>query len=412
MYFLNIWIVDHYSVPVKYYPLARQRNFARYLIKKGHDVTIFCASSVHNSTQNLIEDDNLYKEIYEDDIRYVLIKCKGYKGNGLKRVYNMLEFAFKMPKVLGKYRQPDIIISTSMTQFACAQGIRLARKYKCKVIAQITDLWPETLISYGIMKEYNPIILGLRLLEKWTYQEADRVIFSMKGGYDYICQQKWQNEVPKSKVKHINNGVDLDEFNYNKTHYKIDLPILYDKNKFKVVYTGSIRMVNNVGKILDVAQMISNPKIVFLIFGDGDQLNLLKYRVQNEQIKNVRLMGYVEKRYIPCIVSNADLNFAHNNESSLFKYGVSFNKIFDYFAAGKPVITDFACTYNPVVEENAGISVVSGDAQEISSAIEDMAMISRRHYDKYCENSLLAAQKYDFKHLTDVLEKIAMDCIK
>ena len=409
---MNIWIIDHYSVPVKYYPLARQRNFARYLLQKGHDVTIFCASSVHNSSINLIEDNSLYKELYADGIRYIAIKCTSYHGNGIKRIYNMLEFAYKLPKVLRKYHVPQIIIATSMTQFACAQGIRFAKRYGCKVIAQITDLWPETLVAYGLMTKRNLAVVLLRWLEKWTYKNADRIIFSMKGAYDYIREQKWQKEIPEYKVIHINNGVDLGEFRYNKDNYRNAFAEFENQNEFKVVYTGSIRRVNNVGKILDVAKLLIDRNIVFLIFGKGEEMDELIARAKAESISNVKFMGAVEKRFIPDIVSCADLNFAHNSGSAIFRYGISFNKIFDYFAAGKPILTDFDCKYNPVLEENAGVNVSSGDAREIADAIERMAALSDEEYSNYCNNSLRAAEKYDFKRLTKTLEDTIFACVE
>lgn len=39
---MDIWLINHYAVPPKYYPLARQTCFARYLMAMGHTVTIFC----------------------------------------------------------------------------------------------------------------------------------------------------------------------------------------------------------------------------------------------------------------------------------------------------------------------------------------------------------------------------------
>lgn len=53
---MNIWLINHYAVPPKYYPLARPTLFAKNLMAKGHTVTVFAASSVHNSDVNLITD--------------------------------------------------------------------------------------------------------------------------------------------------------------------------------------------------------------------------------------------------------------------------------------------------------------------------------------------------------------------
>ncbi len=124
---MNIWIIDHYAVPPKYYPLARQTIFARKLNERGHNTTIFCASTVHNSDQNLSNGAKLYREEVVDGVRYVFITCKGYKGNGISRVFNMLEFARKLPRVCKHFEKPDAVLACSMTLQACAKGIKLAK---------------------------------------------------------------------------------------------------------------------------------------------------------------------------------------------------------------------------------------------------------------------------------------------
>lgn len=188
---MRIWLINHYAVPPQYYPLARQNYFAKNLMGLGHEVTIFAASTVHNSDQNLIEDDTPYREDVVDGVHYVLVRCKGYRGNGLSRILNMLEFARKLPSVCNQYPRPDAIVATSMPPMSCAAGIKLARKYGCRGIAEIADLWPESIIAYGIAGPHNPAVLWLRRLEKWIYTKADAVVFTVEGAYDYIKEQHW-----------------------------------------------------------------------------------------------------------------------------------------------------------------------------------------------------------------------------
>lgn len=403
---MNIWLIDHYSVPVKYYPLARQTNFAKNLILQGHNVIIFAASTVHNSDINLIEDGKKYIEVMDGKVKYILIHCHQYSGNGIRRIANMYEFAFKLEKICSNFKKPDAIISTSMTLFACKKGLQLGKKYGCKNIAQITDLWPETIVAYQVASKWNPIVLYMRQIEKWIYKNADKIIFSMEGAFDYIQERGWEKVIPRNKVYFINNGVNLDEFNFNRDHYRIIDADLSNESLFKVIYTGSIRKVNNVNKLLDVALKIKNPNIRILIWGDGDQKEDLLKRIKNEKIENVIFKGKTDKRNIPFIVSMADLNIVHNSSSPLYRFGISFNKIFDYFAAGKPMLTDFECKYNPMVSEDAGIEVSSGDAEKIAEKIEEVARLETNKYMDYCNNAKKAAKKYDFKNLTVLLLKI------
>jgi len=76
-----------------------------------------------------------------------------------------------------------------------------------------------------------------------------------------------------------------------------------DADKFNVVYAGAIRPVNNVGNIIDAAKLLKEEKdIQFLIYGDGNQVEVLKQRIADEGLTNVKMKGFVEKKYIPYIL--------------------------------------------------------------------------------------------------------------
>lgn len=403
---MDIWLINHYAVPPKYYPLARQTIFAKHLMEMGHTVTIFAASTVHNSDLNLITDGKPWREDIVEGVHYVYIKCMDYQGNGLKRIYNICEFAWKLPGVCKHFPKPDVIVATSMPPTSCAMGIRLARKYGCKGIAEIADLWPESIVAYGIAGPKNPAVVALRRLEKWIYKKADAVVFTMEGAYDYIVEQGWEREIPRSKVHYINNGVDLEQFDYNRDHFPVDDPDLQDSDIFKVVYTGSIRRVNNLGLLLDAAKQVTDSKIRFLIWGDGDERELLEKRVQEEGISNVVFKGKVEKKYIPYIVSHADINLIHGgtNGIDLLRFGISPNKMFDCFGAGKPIIMDVPSKYNPVERFAAGICI-SG-VSELSDAISRIQQMDHDSIHTMCENAHKAAEYYDFKNLTEILLEV------
>ncbi len=403
---MNVWLINHYAVPPKYYPLARQTNFAKHLMAMGHEVTIFAASTVHNSDKNLITDRSRFREETVDGVHYVYIKCVDYQNNGLKRIYNMCEFAWKLPGVCKKFPKPDAIVATSMPPMSCAAGVKLARKYKCKGVAEIADLWPESIVAYGIAGPKNPAVVLLRILEKWIYKKADAVVFTMENAYQYIKEQGWEKQIPESKVFYVNNGIELSLFRYNRDNFTLEDSDLDNKDIFKVVYTGSIRQVNNLGLLLDVAKKIKDPKVRFLIWGDGDELPDLEKRVADEKIDNVVFKGRVGKEFVPGIVSRADLNIAHNTPSPIFRYGISFNKLFDYLAAGKPVLSDFPCGHNPAVIGKAGIEVTEPTAENIADAVMAFANMDAEQYRLYSENALATSEQYSFEALTKKLISI------
>ena len=404
---MKIWLINHYAVPPQYYPLARPSLFAKNLIKMGHDVTIIAASTVHNSNcQNLIHDGTQVKRMEDDGIPYVLINCRPYKGNGIDRIINILQFAQRLHRTLDTLERPDAIVATSFDPISCYAGINYAKSNGIKAVAEIADLWPETLVDYSGISPRNPVVMYLRNIEKKIYTQADRIVFTMEGAYRYIVEQGWETEVPKERVEYINNGIDNELFQYNKEHFQVDDVDLEDCKSFKVIYTGSIRRVNNLGILLDAAKLVDDERIRLLIWGGGDELDFLQRRVKQENIGNVVFKGRVDKKYIPYITSRADLNIAHNGQSRMFKYGISFNKLFDYLAAGKPILCDFDSEYNPAIQSGAGVEIKTADPKDIATEIMRLSNLSQDQYEMMSNNALAAAKEYDFCVLTKRLLEI------
>ena len=402
--------MNHYAGSMFFDKGGRHYNFAKYLRRAGYEPVIFCANSKHGQQELFFGNKDLWHEHIAEEIvtPFVFVKARTYQGNGKQRVLNMIDFCRNVKKTAKQYAKkhgsPDVIYASSVHPLTLVAGIQLAKYFGVKCICEVRDFWPESIVAYSTrFTRSHPLMRLLYHGEKWIYKKADSLIFTTEGAYDYIVEQGWEKEIPRFKVHYINNGVDLEAFQYNREHFQVDDPDLQDPDIFKVVYTGSIRLVNNLGLLLNAAKQVTDPKVRFLIWGDGDERPMLEQRIRDEGIGNVGFKGKVDKKYIPYIVSKADLNFAHNTPSSLFRFGISFNKIFDYFAAGKPILTDFPCAYNPVIQSNSGVAVENATAAEVARAIEKMAALEEAEYMKFCSNALKAAETYDFKNLTQKL---------
>ena len=383
--------------------LTRNYSFGVQLEKLGHEPVAFVGSHPHNTSLQLIEGNEKYKIYQKKPFPWVLIKTRNYEGSKKSRIISMFEFYRNMRIAAEHFEKPDAIIGSSAHPLAALLAIQLGNKFGCKKIVEIRDLWPESIVTYGILGANNPIILLMRKLEKWLYVHADAIIFTFGGGYDYIKEQGWDKEIPKSKVHYINNGIDLAQFDFNKNHFTIKDEDLENDELFKVIYTGSNRKVNDLNKLVDVAKKVQNPKVKFLVWGDGDELPRLKERIKNENIANVVFKGRVAKKFIPYITSKANLNFAHNNASSLFRFGISFNKIFEYLASGKPILCDFYAKFNPIITSNAGVSVDTGDINDIAIAIDKLSYSEKQELLKYNYNAKNGAKEFDFRNLTKKL---------
>lgn len=407
---MKIWLINHYAVPPKYYPLARPTLFAKNLIRMGHEVRIFAASTVHNSDLNLITDGSKWRDEVVDGVPYTYIYCKNFKGNGARRFLNLLEFAWKLPGVTKHYDIPDAIVATSMPPPSCAVGLWLAKcRYRCKAVAEIADLWPESLISHGMAGRHHPLVLTLRRLEKWIYKTADCVVFTMGGAYKYIEDQGWTKSVPPEKVRFINNGVQLDEFENNIRKEAFPDSDLDDLTTYKIVYTGSLRPANRqILALFDAIALMQGEEFAdcrFLIYGKGELESQLRALCHDKNYHNVRIKGAVDKKKIPYVLSKCNLNILNCVADSVLKYGGSQNKMFEYLASGNPTISAESGSYSVVNMEKVGVARNFKDAADFVDAIREM-----REHPIPCQHILNAAKKYDFKKLTVDLLKVIEEC--
>lgn len=412
-----VWIMNHYASQMYFDEGGRHYWFAKYLRRNGYKPVIFCCNTKHGVPEKYFETDNLYivKESEEIETPFVFVNARTYSDNGKQRILNMMDFYQNVQKAAKKYAakhgDPDIILASSVHPLTLIAGIQLAKYFHVKCICEIRDLWPEGLVpnlkkTWGI----NTLIQLLYQGEKWIYKKADALIFTFEGGPDYIRMKHWDKEhqgpVDMNKTYHICNGVDLEMFDYNRDHFRLEDADLDNPDIFKVVYAGSIRMVNNLGILLDAAKLIKDASIKILIFGDGDELVKLKTKVEDDRIQNVVFKGRINKKYIPSVVSRADLNLVHGKMTSAFAWGESINKSFEYFASGRPVFYTIVPGYSIVKKYECGILTDGFSPKDIAKGICDIKNMSEERRNIICQNARKAAVDYDFANLTKKLISI------
>lgn len=404
----NVWIFNHYAEPPQYETRIRNNAMAKYLMREGYDVTIFAASTIHNTDINLITDGSPYIRREYDGLKFVHINVPKYSGNGLSRKINLLLFPYRLWKYTKRLgERPDVIVN-DLTVMAMSFPFKIAKRYNVPIISEVRDPWPESIIESGLLKRESLLAKFLYVVERQIYQKSDAVVFTGEGGYDYIIEHGWEKAVPRSKVHYINNGVDMEQFDYNLEHFSVEDADLDNGEQFNVVYTGSIRLVNNLGLLVDAAKQVKDPKIKFLIWGDGDELPALRQRVEEEQIRNISFKGQVEKKYVPSIVSRADLNVVHWEMSNRLRFGVSFNKLFEYLAAGRPIFSTVRPGYSILEKYHCGMDTEGFTPEDLAEGIQRMAALPAEEQEQMGQNARKAAAAYDFKNLTrkliDIIE--------
>ena len=404
-----VWFISFFAGGPSYCQRIPDYNLAKYLLEKGYDTLIFAASALHNSNINFITDGKKHRYQMVDGVPFVYIHTRSYTGKKGESM-SFVDFYLNIMDSYKYYEKPDIIIASMPQPLACLAGYQIAKKHQIPFITNILDLWPLSIVEYADFSDHNPLIKALYLFEKWLYMKSDQLVFSWEGAYDYIIDKGWSKSIPKSKFHYINIGVNLKEFYENMNVHKIEDKDLFD-DKFRVMYCGSIRTANDIGTVVSCAKQLNSygygDKVRFIIYGDGPDRVLLEKRCKEEDIPNVVFKGSIEKKYIPYVLSRSNLNILNLKPAKTQKYGNSSNKLFEYLAAGNPVIANIEEGKYPIITKyDCGIVVKAGSSEEYAKGIEYFYNLDYEKMQKYKANANATARLFDTEIINEDWEKV------
>lgn len=369
----EIWMVNHYAISPDLPGGTRHFDFACELVKKGYRVKIFACDVIlgKNKEHKKLEEKESYSIENINGVEFIWVRAATYERNNWRRAWNMLTFSYNCYKIGCKFKdKPEVIIGSSPHPFAAFAAVRLARKLKANFFLEIRDLWPQVIVDMGKLNQHHPITQAMRLLEKYLYRAADKIIVLAEGSKNYLIGKSGINE---SKIIYLPNGVHLNNFSYEEN--RDVLRKRYNFTKFTLIYTGAHGPANSLDTILRAADILrENEKIEIVLVGDGILKERLLKQAKEMRLNNVRFFDPVPKNEIPGMLLAADAAIITLKKVKVFSYGVSPNKLFDYMAAQKPIICaiggDIA---EKIIETGCGISVIPEDDKSMVEAIIHLA---------------------------------------
>lgn len=391
---MKIWIVNYYTSPTCSNP--RYLELAKHFMTAGHEVLTFYANF------NGEESVSLFQWKTVNGLDFVEVKAPHYVGNGLARMKSLYSFAKILKKHCLEFEKPDVVLQNIHPPFDYPI-VGMAKKLGAKYIAEAWDLWPEFFVNLGLVGPNNPAMKVAYAIEKRYYYAANDIVFTFLGAFDYLKRQGWMKEqggkIDPTHLHYINNGIDLDGFDKNKEAYPRKDEDMNDPALTKIVYLGAINKANNVKTLIDAAaQMVNTTNYRFLIYGDGAYRDELEQYVKNNKIDNV---VFKEKQIslAECawVVSQATVNVM-NYEKGFGRYGVSSGKMFQYLAAGKPIVCNVDIVYDNVIRDNnLGICRDIDTPEEFADSIRKLAEQPKEEYNAMCERVREVAKRFDYE---------------
>lgn len=405
---MNVWIINHYANRPTMPGGTRHYELARRLATHGLDVSII-ASGFHHKTKTDIERMDLSHDVeIIDGVRFLWIQARiRYKGNSVARMLNMLEFAFRVwwrgrRCFKSRLPKPDVIVGSTPHLLAAMSAGLLGRRFDTRFVLEIRDLWPESLVAVGGYPKWHPLVLTLRFVERWLYRRADHIVSLLPEAWRYLATKR----VNRDRITWISNGASAVLPPHTGS------PSIEETGSFRAMYIGAHGRANVLDDLLSAAAILQErgADIRMILIGDGPVKLQLVERTRREGLSNVEFRDPIPKTEVPAALHEADVAIALLDDTPLYEYGISLNKLFDYFAAGKPVLLGGRVAHDYVAIANAGVTVAPRCPECIADGLCKLSMLSPADQAAMGERGRVYLREYhDWDVLAERLRRVVMN---
>jgi glycosyltransferase involved in cell wall biosynthesis len=320
-----------------------------------------------------------YLREHRDGLDLWWVRTSKYSvAKSFRRILSWLDFEwrlYRMPKE--DLPLPSAVVVSSLSLLTIVNGLLIRKRFRCRLVFEVRDIWPLTLTAEGGYSPKNPFVRALAWLERQAYRRADVIIGTMPNLREHVRSVLGYDRV----VECIPMGYDDSDLALSlRLAMPSDLPEDYrrsfiPKGKFIIGHVGSIGITNALEVFLECARRVDGKEgIHFLLVGKGDLKK--EYQSRYSDLKNVTFAENVEKGLVQAVLSCCDLLYFSTYDSEVWRYGQSLNKVVDYMLSGKPILASYSGYPSMINEADCGEFVRAGDVGSLEKAVLRYSTIS------------------------------------
>lgn len=269
---------------------------------------------------------------------FEVVRTTPHRGNGPGRIVSWAAYAASATWAARRVPQVDAVVGSTPHLLAAESGLRIARRRRVPFVLEVRDPWPEVLAGMGALSPTSATYRTLARMARHLEQAADAVVVLSEGVGDLLRTRG----VPPGKVVFVPNGADPDALAAPATKAALRQRFGFPSEEVVAVYAGAHGPANGLDLLLDAAAELRDraPSLAVVLVGAGATKAHLVARAEAEALGDVRFLEPVPKDEVPALLGAADVGIHCLADADVFRWGVSPNKLFDYFGAGLPVVTN------------------------------------------------------------------------
>jgi glycosyltransferase involved in cell wall biosynthesis len=390
---VRILFLSHYFPPEVNAPASRTFEHCREWVRQGHEVTVVTCAPNH--PRGVVYEgyrNRLWQREARDGIRVVRLWTYLAANEGFaKRTLNYVSYMVSAVLAAPWLPRADVVVTTSPQFFNGLAGYFVSRLKRAPWALEIRDLWPESILSVGAIKNAR-IIRALEWLERFAYRKADVIVPVTDAFKRYMVERG----VPAEKIHVIKNGVDLGFYRGAEGPNPLAVELGLE-GKFVAAYVGTHGMAHHLETVLEAAERLRPRKdIVFLMAGDGAERDRLLAKKEAMGLENVLMLAQQPKGRMPEIWALTGASLVLLKRSDTFKTVIP-SKIFESMAMKRPIVLGVEGESRELVASaEAGLFIEPENATELAAAVvrlaDDRALRARlgengrrfveRHFDR------------------------------
>lgn len=388
---MNILLIHQYFLEEDDPGGSRFNEMAKTWSEMGHNITVL-AGMMHYAGHKKRPEYKGKWITKRKQGKTTVWRCfvsESYNVNFLGRLWGYLSFVISsfwvgLFKAKGKY---DVILVTSPPLFIGITAYLLSLFKRTPYIFEIRDLWPESAIDTGVIKN-KTLIKVAYWVENFLYKKAMAINVLTPAFREKLIEYK---KVPQSKIIFIPNAADFT--------LSDDLLMSFDPKQFRreqgvdgkfiITYVGAHGVANHLIQLIETAELLKEYPILIQLIGDGMEKPKLVREAERRGLDNIKFVDPVPKKDVFKYIMASDVGASVLKKVDTFKTIYS-NKTFDYMACKKPILMVIDGISRALIEEaNCGVYAEPEDHKAIANAILSL-------YENNHENDDIGNNGYQF----------------